>query len=81
MCMHAYIWGLHSRFDWWEFCCFDVLAKTWSGVLGGSLGCAPHQAMTLIPHFAPGGLLEHGILGSPVDGDLWGSGAARRLPL
>lgn len=61
MCMHACIWGLHSRFDWWEFC-FDVLAKTWPGVLGGSLGCAPHQAMTLVPHFAPGGLLEHGIL-------------------
>lgn len=41
MCMHACIWGLHSRFDWWEFCCFNVLAKMWPGVLGGILGVCP----------------------------------------
>lgn len=29
-------------------------------VFGGSLRCAPHQAVALVPHFAPGGLLEHG---------------------
>ena len=50
-------------------------------VFWGSLGCASYQAMALVPHFAPGGLLEHGVLGRPVDGDLWGSGAARRLCL
>lgn len=50
-------------------------------VFGGSLRCAPYQAVALVPHFAPRGLLEHGVLGRPEDSDLWGSGAARRLYL